>query len=101
MITKLKTRKATGQNAPIVNIDASEKQTRKPLTSEQIKLGDFASELEEIHSLSTAVELAIRGEPAVEVEFDAIYVLMMHVNNRLNGLLGKMNGEAAEVEDAA
>ncbi|HEY8008745.1 MAG TPA: hypothetical protein VIE66_18620 [Methylocella sp.] len=47
------------------------------------------------------MELAIRGEPAHEVEFDAIYVLMMHVNNRLNELLCKMNGEDAEVEEAA
>jgi hypothetical protein len=57
--------------------------------------------LEEISSLSTAVELAIRGEPAHEVEFDAIYVLMMHVNNRLGGLLGKMNNENAQAEDVA
>jgi hypothetical protein len=72
MTTKLKARKATGRNAPIVNIDASEKQTRRPSTSERVNLGEVASELEEIHSLSTAVELAIRGEPAHEVEFDAI-----------------------------
>jgi len=82
-------------------IYASEKQTRKPLTAEEIRLGEFATELGEINSLSTAVELAIRGEPAHEVEFDAIHTLMIQVNNRLYGLLGKMNGEDAQAEDAA
>jgi hypothetical protein len=100
MTTKPKTRKAAGQNAALDSIEVSEKRTRKPLAAEQIRLGEFEDELDEISSLSMAAELAIRGKPAHETEFNALHVLMIHVNRRLMDLLGKIKNEDAEADAA-
>jgi hypothetical protein len=91
MTTKPKTRKA-----PAAKVAALDR-VRMPLTAEQIRLGEVAGELDEISSLSMVVELALRGD-IHETEMGALHVLVIHVNNRLMDLLGKMKNEDAEAE---
>lgn len=74
---------------------------RKPLTAENIRLGEFVDELDEISDLSMAVELIIRDKTELDaVELGSLTSVVMLVNNRMSELLSKMKNKDAEAEAA-
>ncbi len=74
---------------------------RKPLTAEDLRLGEFTDELGEIRDFSMAAELIVRDETELHAEeVAALTTLIMFVNNRMRDLLNKMMKDDDEVEAA-